>query len=186
MRGLGGAGARGYLVNPSEDAGDVGDLRFAAVTICCDFSSVPTDPVVVSRSFFTFRRRAESLLLSFIRIDRLAGVMSSEGDVALALDLDSRGCMLVFDLRSMSESEDETDTVSIVRLFSLSAKVLERVTLFVRSDLSAGLRGSDDPERPMARVVEVFPLRFALLRRILRAGSKGEKCPSLSRKHATK
>lgn len=32
MRGLGGAGARGYLVNFRDDAGDVGDLILATVS----------------------------------------------------------------------------------------------------------------------------------------------------------
>ena len=124
ISGLGGAGARGYLVRPRDDAGEVGDLRFAAVTISGDFSPVSTAPIVVSCVPFCFRRRAASLLFNFIRIDRLVGVVSSTSEEELSLGLESWECELVFDRRSTSESEEERDIASVLRLFSFLPELL--------------------------------------------------------------
>lgn len=78
IRGLGGAGARGYFVKEREEAGDVGDLRVAGDISAGEIAPEPLLCVLDGCDLRGFLCLKLSSLWSLIRIDRLAGVVSSE------------------------------------------------------------------------------------------------------------
>jgi len=78
MRGLGGAGARGYLVRRRDEDGDVGDFRFAGEMSPAEMAPEPLLCVLVDWVLRCFLCLRLSSWCSFIRIDLLAGAISSE------------------------------------------------------------------------------------------------------------
>lgn len=78
IRGLGGAGALGYLVKERAAAAEVGDLRAAGDISAGEIAPDPLLCVLAEGSFRCFLCLKLSSLLSLILIDRLVGVLSSE------------------------------------------------------------------------------------------------------------
>lgn len=150
----------GYLVIRREEAGEVGDLRFAAVTASDDASGALSAEAAELCPFFDFLRRIESSLCSLIRMDLLVGCVSSVETEPRPFDLASRERVLPLPFRSASESEVDVDKVSVERLLSERACALDRVTRF--SELGATTRslGSEDPDKPTAWAVEALDFRF--------------------------
>lgn len=126
ISGLGGAGARGYLVIEREEAGEVGDFR-ASGEMPPDGKSPDTLPWdAVDCALRCFRCRIESSEWSFIRMDLRAGAISSEfcidfDRVCRAGELASPYSSSLIG-RSDSDSEDnpDDDELDIGRLMDLT------------------------------------------------------------------
>ena len=114
ISGLGGAGARGYFVIEREAAGDVGDLRVAGEISFVEIAPEPLLCVLVDCALRCFLCRKLSSLWSLIRIDRLAGAISSgfcrDFDRVCRAEPDAaRSVSLTVRSRSESESDDMPD-----------------------------------------------------------------------------
>lgn len=96
-----------------EDAGEVGDLRFAAVIASGEVSGTLVFVAVELCPFFDFLRREESSLCSLIRIDLLVGCASSVEKELWRVDRASLGRIPPLPFGSASESDVDVDKVSV-------------------------------------------------------------------------
>jgi hypothetical protein len=111
IRGLGGAGARGYFVNEREEAGDVGDLRVAGEISAGEIAPEPLLCVLDGCDLRCFLCLKLSSLWSLIRIERLAGAVSSESccdfDRVWRVEPPSGGCSASSTIPSGSDSDSD-------------------------------------------------------------------------------
>ena len=184
IKGRGGAGARGYFVIRNDDAGDVGDFKFATVSAVCSLLSAPAAPLLVDldpSALLCLRRRVVSSLYSLIRIDRLAGVVSSEEedgwDLAWLWGIFSFSLSLLPASSSDSDVAEEKERVIVGRRRSGFAVGFRRPFRLSPLDVVVRVARSGALERPTAWVVDLFPLRLGRTRLSLRTGLNGANLP---------
>lgn len=183
INGLGGAGARGYLVMWKDDTGEVGDLMVATVRGGSDsFEVGDASPLEALRcDLLLFRFRAVSSLYSLMRIERLTGVASSDEDDNC--DLIFSSAPESFSSRVSRASNSDSDTTNERESAAGDLLDLALVPLLWRLPFAVSVGSVDlwsklgEAERPMAWAVDLLPPRPDNTRPKLRTGRRGENIP---------